>query len=119
MPEQSPWPPPNYYTTFGPFNDPYFHVVLLHHIDPSGIIMVEGVQTMRYQLPLVPVEIASVLISGYIRSTTDGKLLDKNNEQVGSIDFDTGLFDINVELAPELGDKRVEFRYPRQAAPTC
>ena len=113
MPETAPWPPPNYATTFGPFNDPFFHVVLLHPIDPAGITFVDGHQTIRFQLPLVPVEIASVKISGYIRSTTDGKLLDKNNVQVGEIDFDGGIFGINIELSPLIGARRVEFRYPR------
>jgi hypothetical protein len=119
MPEQSPWPPPNYYTTFGPFSDPFFQVHLLHPIDPSWPITVDGERVTRYQLPLAPVEIGKVLISGYIRSTDDGKLLDGENNEVGEIDHDTGILSINVELSPELGDRRAEFFYPRKVAPAC
>jgi hypothetical protein len=119
MPEQSPWPPPNYFTTFGPFNNPYFQTHRIHPIDVSWPITVEGKRVARYQLPLAPVEIGKVLISGYLRSTDDGKLLDRHNEEVGTIDHDSGIIVIDVEASPELGDRIVSFFYPRTVAPAC
>lgn len=129
----SQWPPPNYYTTFN-LTDDTQNVRFLSPIDAAvvgpgagtpGLEPMptrDGPRILRYQLPEAPVENGSVRIDGYLRSTNEaqGKLLDfDKNQEVGTVDHDTGLIEINVELAPGLSSRRVQFIFPRRPEPTC
>lgn len=127
------WPPPNYYTTFD-LNDDTASRAFLSPIDAeivgpgagvpgiNGELAREGPRVLRYQLPEVPVALGSVRVDGYLRSTSEieGKLLDfEKNMEVGTVNHDTGLIEINVELAPGLSSRRVDYVFPRPPDPSC
>lgn len=115
------WPPGNYFDQFGPFSDPRFRAGEVNPIDGRVFVSADGVRVLRYQLPEAPVEIASVRIDGILFSTDDGKLLTERRQQVGTVDFDTGFIEIDIDIraSPDLGSRRVEYIYPRRVTPIC
>ena len=115
---QQQWPPGNYFDTFGPFVDPRHRTFEIMAI--SGItVSADGSRSLRYQLPEAPIEIASLRFDGILFSTEDGKLITEKREQVGTVDFDNGIIDINVDKSPDLGSRRAEYVYPRRETPIC
>lgn len=111
MPDQ-PWPPPTYFDHFSNFTPLPDKLTLLFPLDDE-VLEVDGSRFLRYQLPEVPVEIGTVEVAGYLRSTTGGELLDAKNQVVGTIDHDTGLMQIDVDLSPLLSARRAKYVFPR------
>jgi hypothetical protein len=86
-------------------------------LDPQVQVKPDGTRYLRYQLPKQPIEPGSLFIGGYLRSTVDGLLFNPANRQVGVVDFDTGVFDIDIEYngSPGISTRTVEFVYPRRS----
>jgi hypothetical protein len=116
---QQTWPPGNYYDLFGPFSDPRRRAGEVNPIDGRIFVSADGARVLRYQLPEAPIEVASLRIDGILFSTTDGKLVTERQGQVGTVNFDTGFIEIDIEASPDLGSRRVEYLYPRRETPTC
>jgi hypothetical protein len=128
------WPPPNYYTTFELRDETKQHFFVTpidteiidaegNRVDTPGLGDPEGGKRfLRYMLPKAPVVLGSVRVDGYLRSSPEvqGKLLlFASDTEVGTVDHDTGLMVIDIDLAPGLSSRRVEFVFPRPAAPAC
>lgn len=101
------FPPPGYYWSL---NEPPKGLSRTAEapILNSAFEVRDGVRFLRYQLPEAPVEDA-VRIGGYIVSTPAGDLIDSDQKVVGTIDFTTGVFEIEVGLSPDIGSRRVEY----------
>ena len=114
MPEPA-FPPPGYYWSLASpvtTRDRSGEAPILN----SQIVVRDGVGYLRYQLPQAPVEDV-VRIDGYLVSTPAGDLIDKNDVVVGTINFDTGVFEINASLSPDFGARRVSYVFPRAPMP--
>ena len=111
------WPPPTYYTGFGPFTEDRLRDKFILSID-NAVVLQGGKRYMRYQLPETPAQVGTVRIDGCLFDTADGKLVDfpKGDGQpgkiVGTIDHMTGLIVIDVDLAPGLSRRRAEWIAP-------
>ena len=111
------WPPPTYYTGFGPFADDRKRDRFIHSID-NAIVEQDGRRYLRYQLPDTPVMPGSVRIDGYLFDTSDGNLVDfpKGDGEpgvvVGTIDHQNGLIVIDADLSPHLSRRRAEWYGP-------
>lgn len=86
----------------------------------SQVFVRDSVSYLRYQLPESPVGDV-VRVGGYLVSTPAGELIDKDDVVVGTINFTTGIFEIEAGLSPDFGSRRVEYVFPRPkpALPGC
>ena len=86
-------------------------------LDEKVQVNAAGRRYIRYQLPQQPVEPGSVFVGGYLRSTADGLLFNPANNQVGTIDFDTGVFTVEIDYdeSPGVSSRTVEYIYPRRS----
>jgi hypothetical protein len=116
---QQNWPPGNYYDMFGPFTDPRHRIGEVNPVNGKVFVSADGTRTLRYQLPEAPIEVASLRIDGILFSTTDGRLVTERQDQVGTVNFDTGFIEIDIEASPDLGSRRVEYYFPRREQPAC
>lgn len=111
------WPPLSYWETgnYGPESPSMFALAFV--LDPQVQVKPDGTRYLRYQLPKQPIEPGSLFVGGYLRSTVDGLLFNPANRQVGVVDFDTGVFDLDIEYngAPGISTRTVEFIYPRRS----
>lgn len=114
MPDPMPdpvFPPPGYYWSL---NEPPTGGEKVGEAPLLGskIVYRDGVGFLRYQLPEAPVGDV-VRVSGYVVSTPAGDLLDGDQQVIGTINFQTGIFEIQASLSPDLGSRRAEYTFPR------
>jgi len=109
------YPPPTYFTT-GNYGPPAPETVLtVSPLDPKVQVKSDGTRYLRFQLPQAPIQIASLVVAGFLRSTVDGELRHIQTDVLcGVADFDTGIFEVFVDLAPGLGSRTVQYVYPRR-----
>ena len=116
MPEPF-FPPPGYYWSLNEPPTSGGEKVSVVPLLDSRVVVRDGVSILRYQLPENPVGDV-VRIGGYLVSTPAGDLIDGDQKVVGTINFQTGLFEIEAALSPDLGARRVEYTFPRPAPPS-
>lgn len=114
------YPPPTYFTT-GNYGPPAPETILtVPPISPSVQVKADGTRFLRYQLPQVPIEIGSLAVAGFLRSTVDGELRHIQTDALcGTVDFDNGIFEVYVDYdqAPGLGSRTVQYVFPRRTLP--
>lgn len=104
------WPPPTYFTTgtYGPVPRER-----LTAVTPLGGVQrkPDGSRFVRYQTPEAPLVPGSLRVAGYLRSLSDGSLLNPADKVVGTVDWATGIFEVMVEYdqSPGLGSRVVEY----------
>jgi hypothetical protein len=118
-PAFAPWPPPTYYTTGSPVPSGPHRIAEVRPLDDRIRVGSDGTRRVQYQLPEVPVAVGRVFISGYLRTTASGQVLSPNGQVVGQIDFDSGIFTIDVDRAPGSNSRIVEYVFPRPLAASC
>lgn len=62
-----------------------------------------------YQLPENPVEPGSVAVAGYLFSNAAGELVDGAGTVAGTVDFTTGMFEVDLTLSPDAGSRQVQY----------
>jgi hypothetical protein len=109
---EEPWPPPGYFAG-GAFNVPHGAPLrICSPLQEEIVIAADGSRHLSYQIPIMPIDTNHPLyISGGLRVTdyTAGSVLDLNQNVVGTFNAATGIFDINLDLAPGPQTRFVEY----------
>ena len=66
-----------------------------------------------YQLPENPIEPGSLSVAGYLFSNTAGELVDGDGVVAGTVDFTTGMFEVDLSLSPDAGARMVQYLLPQ------
>jgi hypothetical protein len=69
----------------------------------------DGQRWVTYQLPENPVEVGSVSVAGYLFSNPAGELIDRAGVVAGTVDFTTGIIEINLVVSPDGGTREVQY----------
>lgn len=69
----------------------------------------DGVKYARYQLPENPIEPGSLTTGGYLFSNVAGELIDGNGVVAGTVDFTTGIMEIDLSLSPDPGARTMQY----------
>jgi len=98
------WPPPGYFWSKNP--------TITTRDRTDVLVPLEAValgEVMRYQLPETPAEPGSVFVDGHLYSLATGELLDQDGTLAGSVDFDTGMIEIDTSVSPGLSSRRAQY----------
>lgn len=104
MPEQFPPPAWWYETTVAAS-----HGVTGAEVAPLRFEDRDEARFAIYQLPENPVEPGSVSVSGYLFSDSAGNLVDGGGVVAGTVDFETGMFEVDLTLSPDGGSRQVQY----------
>lgn len=109
--EEEPWPPPGYYAG-GVFKSPAGTPIrIASPLEDRVTVAPDGSRHLSFQLPVLPVDLTHpVFVSGVIQANiNDGTLVDNNGVVVGSINFTTGIFTLDIDKAPGPNTRFVEY----------
>jgi len=118
------WPPPTYYTGFGPFTDDRNRDRFIHPID-NEVVEFMGKRVLRYMLPSTPVQPGSLRLGGYVFDDSMGVLYDfptgdgNPGRVVGTIDYTSGLIIVDIEVSTHLSRRRAEWYAPAVQPSGC
>lgn len=118
------WPPPTYYTGFGPFTDDRNRDRFIHSID-NEVVEFGGKRVLRYMLPQTPVQPGSLRLGGYVFDDSQGVLYDfpkgdgNPGRVVGTIDYESGLIIVDIAVSTHISRRRAEWTAPASQATAC
>lgn len=88
------------------------HGVKFGEMVPLGYEDRDGTRFVTYQVPENPVEPGSVSVDGYLFSNLAGELVDGHSVVAGTVDFATGLIEIDLSVSPDPGSRIVQYLLP-------